>query len=108
VPALVELEKQGVTAVKERASIMNCSPARSQNLLTINFVNDDYEEKMWTFKFNSHKLAEKWVALFQEVQEKCVARSIKSKDSKSTGFASEYSSILQNISLMDSFSAEKE
>lgn len=63
---------------------------------------------MWTFKFSSHKLAEKWVALFQEVQEKCVARSIKSKDSKSTGFASEYSSILQNISLMDSFSAEKE
>lgn len=49
------------------------------------------------FKFSTTELADKWMLLYHDIFEKCANKSLKSKESKSTNFSIEYSSILSNL-----------
>jgi hypothetical protein len=75
---------------------MNTNILREENIITLSFNNEEDIKCNWIFKFYSSSLAEKWMFLYHELQEKCISRSIKSKESKSTNI-SEYNSILSNL-----------
>lgn len=75
---------------------MSTDILREENIITLSFNNQEDIKNNWIFKFSSSNLAEKWVFLYHELQEKCINRSIKSKESKSTNI-SEYNSILSNL-----------
>ena len=49
------------------------------------------------FKFSTAELADKWMLLYHDIFEKCANKSLKSKESESTNFSIEYSSILSNL-----------
>jgi hypothetical protein len=88
-----------VPAFKERLPVLSAAVSRSQNIIHLHFRTDNIK-RIWTFKFNSNALAEKWAFLFAEVQEKCITRSLKSRETGSSSHKSEslenYGSILSN------------
>lgn len=46
---------------------MNTTIQREENIITINYTNEDNDQRNWIFKFYSNDLAEKWMFLYHEL-----------------------------------------
>lgn len=47
-------------------------------MVTIHFIRDGIKKK-WVFRFHNEKLALNWLVLYKDIQEKYIAKTIKSK-----------------------------